>query len=194
MRFSRTLALVGLTALCACVSVNVAAAKTSPAAQNVCPSVAAAGNLGGAGSSGQSNLSSVGVAGGVALGAAKAVGGLTLECEGYSNGLTITAPGHTFSLTGKILCQGACATCKATSTTTLTCKLSESQEKVGLKAVGNWQATINWLYAAKDEAATNTKDGSCHITIVASLTVGGKSNFTGKDLSACAYAAGDVLQ
>lgn len=196
MRFTRTLALVGMAALCACVAVSVAAAKSpsSTVAQNNCPSVAAAGNLGGAGSSGQSNVSSVGVAGGVALGAAKAVGGLTLECEGYSNGLTITAPGHTFSMTGKILCQGACATCKATSATTLTCKLSESQEKVGLKAVGNWQATINWLYAANDEAATNTKDGSCHITIVASLTVGGKPNFTGKDASACAYAAGDVLQ
>jgi hypothetical protein len=150
--------------------------------------------VGGAGSSGQSNLSSTGLAGGVALGPTKALGALVLDCENYSDGLTITAPGHTFSTTAAIKCQGVCATCKALTASTLTCKLSKAQEQVGIKAVGSWQTTINWLYAPNDEAATNTKDGSCHITVVAAMTLGGKQNFTGKDLSVCAYAAGDVLQ
>jgi hypothetical protein len=175
----------------------VATAKTPavPASeQNACPIVSAAGNLGGSGSTGQSNVSSVGTAGGVALGASKALGALSIDCDNYSDGLTITAPGHTFSTTAAIKCQQACSTCKATNATTLTCKLSKSLEQVGIKAVGSWQATINWLYAANDEAATNTKDGSCHIKVVAVLTIGGKANFTGKDSSVCAYAQGDVLQ
>jgi hypothetical protein len=156
--------------------------------------VAAAGNVGGAGSTGQTNVSSVGVAGGVALGAAKALGALTVDCLNYSDGLTITAPGHTFSTTAPIKCQQACATCKAVNASTLQCTLSKSLEKTGIKAVGSWQATINWLYAANDEAATNTKDGSCHISVHAVMTIAGKQNFAGKDLSVCAYAAGDVLQ
>lgn len=117
-----------------------------------------------------------------------------LDCENYSDGLTITAPGHTFSTTAAIKCQGVCATCKVLTPSTLTCKLSKSLEQVGIKAVGTWQATINWLYAPNDAAATNTTDGSCHITVVAALTIGGKQNFSGKNLSVCAYAAGDVLQ
>jgi hypothetical protein len=199
MHFSRASALLVLAALCACVAATAATAKTSgstpPTAQNTCPIVDAAGNLGGGGSSGQTNVSSTGTAGGVALGAAKALGSLVLDCENYSNGLTITAPGHTFSTKASaIKCQSVCLTCKAQNRSTLACKLSESEEKIGIKAVGSWQATINWLYAANDEAATNTEDGSCHITVKAVLTVGGKQNFSGKDLSVCAYAKGDALQ
>jgi hypothetical protein len=169
-------------------------ASAPTVARNNCPIISASGNLGGAGSTGQSNVPTTGLAGGVALGPSKALGALVLDCENYSDGLTITAPGHTFSMSAAIKCQGVCATCKASSATTLTCKLSRSLEQVGIKAVGSWQATINWLYAANDEAATNTKDGSCHIVVDASLTVGGKPNFTGKDRSVCAYATGDVLQ
>lgn len=197
MRFSRTLGLCALGALLACVVVNVATAGTASGTptvvQNACPIVSASGNQGGGGSTG-SYFSSTGTAGGVALGAKGALGSLTIDCDNYSDGLTITAPGHTFSLTGAIKCLEACATCKATSMTTLTCKLSVSDERVGVKAVGSWQATINWLYAADDEAATNVNDGSCHIAVVAALTLGGKPNFTKKDLSVCAYAKGDALQ
>ncbi len=186
-----------LAVLCVGAAATVAAARPSAkaptSAENNCPIVSASGVLGGAGSTGQSNVPTTGLAGGVALGA-KAVGALTLSCENYSDGLTITAPGHTFSTTTPIKCQQACATCKATNTTTLTCKLSRSEEQIGIKAVGSWEATINWLYATNDEAATNTKDGTCHIVVAAALTIGGKQNFSGKDKSVCAYAAGDVLQ
>lgn len=197
MRSSRALTSIALAALCVGVAASAATAKTpvkaAAGAQNNCPIVDAAGNVGGAGSQGQTNVSSSGVAGGVALGA-NALGALTLDCQNYSDGLTITAPGHTFSLTQPVKCQLACVSCKATNATTLQCSLSKSQEKVGIKAVGSWQATVNWIYARNDAAATNTKDGSCHISVHAVMTIGGKQNFAGKDLSVCAYAAGDVLQ
>ena len=194
MTRSRTAALVILTALCACVAVSVATAKTTPTvARNSCPIVSAAGEQGGGGSTGQSNVNSTIQAGGVALGD-NALGSLVVDCLNYSDGITITAPGHTFSLTHPIKCQLACLSCKAMSATALTCKLSTASEKVGIKAVGSWQATINWAYAPTDPAATNTTDGSCHINVVAALTVGGKPNFSKKDLSVCAYSKGDALQ
>ncbi len=195
MSLSRTFTLVVPAALCACVAVSVATARTASTprvAENTCPIVSASGNQGGSGSTG-SNFSSTGTAGGVALGN-KALGALIIDCDNYSDGLTITAPGHTFSLTKGLECELACVACKATNAKTLTCKLSVDQEKVGVKAVGSWQAAVNWLYALNDEAATNTTDGTCHITIVAELTLGGKQTFTKKDLSACAYAKGDVVQ
>jgi hypothetical protein len=198
MGVSRSVTFLIGAVLCACVVAGTASATKSasapPSARNNCPIVSASGNVGGAGSTGQSNVPTTGLAGGVALGPSNALGALVLDCENYSDALTITAPGHTFSTTAAIKCQGVCAKCKASSATTLTCTLSRSLEQVGIRAVGSWQATINWLYAPKDEAATNTKDGSCHILIDAALTVGGKPNFSGKDRSVCAYAAGDVLQ
>lgn len=186
--------LVVLAALCSCAGTASATTGGLAASQNSCTLIAS-GNQGGSGSTGQTNVSSTGTAGGVALGK-KAFGGLTINCDNYADHLTVTAPGHKFSTTALVFCGGACSNkaCKASNATTLTCTLSKSLEQVGIKAVGSWQATINWLYAAQDEAATNTKDGSCHILIDAALTVGGKVNFSGKDRSVCAYAAGDVLQ
>lgn len=183
-------------ALGACVAVSAANAKPSatPAASHNSCLVLAVGNQGGAGSPG-SNFSSVGTAGGVALGA-KAFGGLTVNCNNYSDVLTITAPGHTFSTTQLVRCGGPCtsSSCKATNQTTLTCSLSQDLEAEGIKAVGSWQATLQWAYARTDKAATNTTDGTCHINVVAAVALAGKDSYTGKSLSACAYAKGDAVR
>jgi hypothetical protein len=200
MRFPWALTAVALAGLSAFVVAGVATAANAPAshpaaaAPNSCR-VTASGNQGGSGSTGQTNVSSTGTAGGVALGA-KAFGGLTINCNNYADHLTVTAPGHKFSMTAVVLCGGACANkaCKAATATTLTCTLSKSLEQVGVKAVGSWQATVQWNYALNDEAATNTEDGTCHINIVAATALGGKATYTGKDMSACAYAKGDVVQ
>lgn len=196
MRFRRAFTFVALAGLLAFVVAGVATAANSHRAvvNNSCR-LTASGNQGGAGSTGQTNVSSTGTAGGVALGA-KAIGGLVINCNNYANKLTVTAPGHKFSVTAPVLCGGACSnsSCKATSTTMVTCTLSKSLERVGVKAVGNWQATVQWNYALNDPAATNTEDGTCHISIVAAVALGAKPNYTGKDSSACAYAKGDVVQ
>ena len=200
MRFRRTFGLAVLVGLAAFVAAGVATAATASASHpttavaNSC-TVLASGNQGGSGSTGQTNVSSTGTAGGVALGA-KAVGGVTIDCNDYANQLTVTAPGHKFSTTALVLCGGACSrtSCKAANATKLTCTLSKSLEQEGVKAVGSWQATVEWNYALNDEAATNTDDGTCHIDIVAAVGLGSKPTFTGKDLSACAYAKGDVVQ
>jgi hypothetical protein len=195
MGFRRTLAaalVVGLSALI--VAAVSTAAKAPAAAKNSCR-LTASGNQGGSGSTGQTNVSSTGTAGGVALGA-KAYGALTINCNNYADQLTVTAPGHKFSTKALVLCGGACGTksCKAATATKLTCTLSKSLEQEGVKAVGSWQATIQWNYALSDEAATNTEDGTCHIDVVAAVALGGKPTYSGKDLSACAYAKGDVVQ
>jgi hypothetical protein len=186
--------LVVVAVLCACAGTASAKTAGAGASQNSC-TVIASGNQGGSGSTGQTNVSSTGTAGGVALGK-KAVGGLTINCDNYADHLTVTAPGHKFSTTALVLCGGACANtaCKAANATTLTCTLSKSLEQEGVKAVGSWQATVEWNYALNDKAATNTDDGTCHIDVVAAIALGGKPTYTGKDLSACAYAKGDVVQ
>ena len=200
MSFRRALTLVALAGLAAFVAAGVATAATAPAshpttiAANSC-TVIASGNQGGSGSTGQTNVSSTGTAGGVAL-RAKAFGGVTIDCNNYADQLTVSAPGHKFSTTALVLCGGACSrtSCKAANATKLTCTLSKSLEQEGVNAVGSWQATVQWNYALNDEAATNTEDGTCHIDIVAAVALGGKPTYTGKDLSACAYAKGDVVQ
>jgi hypothetical protein len=185
--------LIALVGLLAFAVAGVATAAKAPVS-NSCQ-VTASGNQGGSGSTGQTNVSSTGTAGGVALGA-KAFGGLTIDCNNYADQLTVTAPGHKFSTTALVLCGGPCSTksCKAKNATTLTCSLSKSLEQEGVKAVGSWQATVQWNYALNDKAATNTEDGTCHIDVVAAIALGGKPTYTGKDLSACAYAKGDVVQ
>lgn len=186
--------LVVLAALCSCAGTASATTGGLAASQNSCTLIAS-GNQGGSGSTGQTNVSSTGTAGGVALGK-KAFGGLTINCDNYADHLTVTAPGHKFSTTALVFCGGACSNqaCKASNATTLTCTLSKSLEQEGLKAVGSWQATLQWNYALNDKAATNTEDGTCHIDVVAAIALGGKATYTGKDLSACAYAKGDVVQ
>ena len=187
-------ALAGLAAFGVATAATASASHGTTSTANSC-TVLASGNQGGSGSTGQTNVSSTGTAGGVALGA-KAFGGVTIDCNNYADQLTVTAPGHKFSTTALVLCGGACSrsSCKAANATKLTCTLSKSLEQEGVNAVGSWQATVQWNYALKDEAATNTEDGTCHIDIVAAVALGGKSTYTGKDLSACAYAKGDVVQ
>ncbi len=192
--------LLALAGGSACVAAGVATAAKAPAshpatsAPNSCR-VIASGNQGGSGSTGQTNVSSTGTAGGVALGA-KAFGGLTINCNDYADQLTVTIPGHKFSTAAPVLCGGPCSSrsCKAASATTLTCTLSKSLEQEGVKAVGSWQAVVQWNYALNDEAATNTEDGTCHINVMAAIALGGRPTYTGKDISACAYAKGDVVQ
>jgi hypothetical protein len=193
MSSARTLILIALGASIVAGAANARPSATPAASHNSCR-VIAVGNQGGAGSPG-SNFSSVGTAGGVALGA-KAFGGITVNCNNYSDVLTITAPGHTFSTTKLVRCGGPCtsSSCKATNATTLTCRLSKDLEAEGIKAVGSWQATLQWLYARTDKAATNTTDGTCHINVVAAVALAGKASYSGKSLSACAYAKGDAVR
>ncbi len=191
MRSRHTFVLLTLTVIAACVAVNaVAAAPKAAAKQNYCPIVAASGVLGASSSGGTANLG--GVAGGLALGA-KAVGGLSLDCGYVADTLTIQAPGHTFSPSAPVKCSGACGTCSAT-TTTVTCKLSHSPQKLGISKVGLWANAVNFTYASNDAAATNTKTGTCGINLKVTLAVGGSTTYSKTALSACAYSTGDVMR
>jgi hypothetical protein len=189
MRSHRLLALLVLTVASACLVANAVAA-TPKAKPNYCPIVAASGVDGASSSGGTSDLG--GVAGGLALGAG-AVGGLSLDCGYVADTLTIQAPGHTFSTSAQIKCSGACGTCKAT-TTMVTCKLSASPQKLGISKVGLWANAVNWVYAANDTAATNTKTGTCGITLKVTLAKGGSTTYSKSALSACAYSTGDVMR
>jgi hypothetical protein len=189
MRPRQTFALFVIAFAAACLVGNAVAA-TPKAKPNYCPIVAASGVLGQSSSGGTSDLG--GVAGGLALGAG-AVGGLSLDCGYVADTLTIEAPGHTFSPTAQVKCSGACGTCKAT-TTAVTCKLSASPERLGISKVGLWANAINWVYARNDSAATNTKTGTCGITVKVTLSEGGATTYSKNALSACAYASGDVMR
>ncbi|HWB23517.1 MAG TPA: hypothetical protein VG652_11605 [Gaiellaceae bacterium] len=191
MRSRKTFALLVLAVVAACLTANaVAATPKAKAKPNFCPIVAASGVLGASSSGGTSNLG--GVAGGLALGA-NAVGGLSLDCGYVADTLTIQAPGHTFKPSAPVKCSGACGTCSAT-TTTVTCKLTASPQKLGISKVGLWANAINWTYAANDPAATNTKTGTCGISVKVTLAVGGATTYSKTALSACAYATGDVMR
>ncbi len=189
MRSHRAIALVVVSVAAAWLAANAVAAKPT-AKQNYCPIVAASGVLGSSSSGGTANLG--GVAGGLALGA-NAVGGLSLDCGYVADTLTIQAPGHTFSASAPVKCSGACGTCKATATM-VTCKLSPSPQKLGISKVGLWANAVNWVYAANDSAATNTKTGTCGITVKVTLALGGATTYSKNALSACAYASGDVMR
>jgi hypothetical protein len=189
MRPRQTFALLVIAFAAACLVANAVAA-TPKAKPNYCPILAASGVLGQSSSGGTSDLG--GVAGGLALGAG-AVGGLSLDCGYVADTLTIQAPGHTFSPKAQVKCSGACGTCKAT-TTTVTCKLSSSPERLGISKVGLWANAVNWVYAANDSAATNTKTGTCGITVKVTLSEGGATTYSKNALSACAYASGDVMR
>jgi hypothetical protein len=107
--------------------------------------------------------------------------------------MTIQVPGHTFSPSAVVKCSGACGTCKAT-TTMVTCKLSTSPQQLGISKVGLWANAVNWTYAASDSAATNTKTGTCGITVKVTLAKGGATTYSKTALSACAYSTGDVMR
>jgi hypothetical protein len=189
MRSHRALALLVLAVAAACLAANAVAA-TPKAKPNYCPIVAASGVLGASSSGGTADLG--GVAGGLALGS-KAVGGLSLDCGYVADTLTIQAPGHTFSPSTAVKCSGACGTCKAT-TTMVTCKLSASPQQLGISKVGLWANAVNWTYASNDSAATNTKTGTCGITVKVTLAKGGATTYSKTALSACAYSTGDVMR
>ncbi len=186
---SRTITLLVLAVAAACLVANAVAA-TPKAKPNYCPIVAASGVLGQSSSGGSANLG--GVAGGLALGA-NAVGGLSLDCGYVADTLTIQAPGHTFSTSAQVKCSGACGTCKATATT-VTCRLSASSQQLGISKVGLWANAVNWTYAPTDSAATNTKTGTCGITVKVTLAKGGATTYSKTALSACAYSTGDVMR
>ena len=190
MRFRQSLVLLGVVGVAACLAGNVFAATKSTVKPNYCPIVAASGVLGQSSTGGTSDLG--GVAGGLALGA-NAVGGISLDCGYVADGLTIEAPGHTFSASAPVKCSGACGSCKATATI-ITCKLSASPQKLGISKVGLWANALNWTYAATDSAATNKETGTCGIHVKVTLTLGGAKTYSHTALSACAYAAGDVMR
>jgi hypothetical protein len=125
-------------------------------------------------------VGATGVQGGAALGD-KATGMLSIGCNFEASGLKIQMPGHSFASVTDNFAGEACSA----AGDTITCKLNLLGQDQGIAAVGAWQDSIGFKFAATDEAATNTTSGTCGIAMSLTLTNAGATVFTKSTSTVC---------
>ncbi len=121
-----------------------------------------------------------GVQGGAPLGD-KARGMVSIGCNFEASGLKIQMPGHSFA---GVTVNFAGEACSAAGDT-ITCKLNAVGQEQGIAAVGAWQDTIGFQFAASDTAATNSTSGTCGIAVNLTLTNAGAVVFTKSTSTVC---------
>ena len=125
-------------------------------------------------------VGATGVQGGAALGD-KATGMLTISCNFAATGLKIQMPGHSFASATVNFAGEACSA----AGDTIMCTLNPQGQVTGIAAVGAWEDSIGFKFAATDDAATNTTSGTCGITTSVTLTNAGATVFTKSTSTVC---------
>ena len=125
-------------------------------------------------------IGATGVGGGTALGD-KATAMLSIGCNFEASGLEIRMPGHSFAA---VTVNFAGEACSATGDA-ISCKLNPAGQDQGITAVGAWQDSIGFEFAATDDAATNTTSGTCGIAMSLTLTNAGATVFAKSTSTVC---------
>ena len=125
-------------------------------------------------------VGATGVQGGAALGD-KATAMLSIDCNFEASGLTIQIPGHSLAAATVNLAGEACSS----AGDTISCKLNPAGQDQGIAAVGAWEDSIGFKFAATDAAATNTTSGTCGIAMSLTLSNAGATVFTESTSTVC---------
>jgi hypothetical protein len=132
-------------------------------------------------------------AGGVAGGIAQKNGAkasLSILCSFLASGVKIKIPGHTLAMSTFVhALPGRCSQ----AGDTVTCKLDTKLQRTGI-TYGGWKDSFAWKFTPEDSTSKNTRDGSCHVPLVVTLTNAGVAAYSQKTQTVCEFAQGDALR